>query len=93
MVQSSHIILLTDNSKKSITYSFRTNVKIIIFENVILKHWKTIYYKLRSGSDYFKVSRRFSRLSGLLKNKSAESAKSAREIVFYLLFKTSSPFK
>jgi len=36
---------MTDNSKKSITYSFRTNVKILFPENVILKYWKTICCK------------------------------------------------
>lgn len=46
MLQSSFIFMLTDNSKKSITYSFRTKVKIAFPENVILKYWKTIYYKI-----------------------------------------------
>ena len=59
MLQSSFIFLLTDNSKKSKTYSFRTNVKIVFLENVILKHWKTIYYKTDLDCD---ISRRLKRI-------------------------------
>lgn len=56
MLQSSFIFSMADDSKKSITYSFRTNVKIPFSENVILKHWKTIYYKIDFDCD---ISHRF----------------------------------
>lgn len=56
MLQSSFIFPLTDNSKKPRTYSFRTNVKIEFSENVILKHCKTIYYKINLNCDYFSNS-------------------------------------
>lgn len=56
MLQSSFIFLLTDNSKKTRTYSFRTNVKIEFSENFILNHCKTIYYKINLNCDYFSNS-------------------------------------
>ena len=46
MLQSSFIFSMTDNSKKSITYSFRTNVKIGFFENDMKKIHELVNEKM-----------------------------------------------